>query len=140
MAFVPLNTQNSDLANYNNVNNALRDLTGKVKPLKTPSTGWIAPTFTNSWVNYGSGFNDAGYYKDALGFVHLKGLIKSGTVGSSAFTLPVGLRPQATELLGTVSNGAVGRVDIATSGTVTPTSPSNNTWVALDGLTFRAYQ
>lgn len=29
MAFVPLNTNNSDLANYNNVNNALRDLNNK---------------------------------------------------------------------------------------------------------------
>jgi hypothetical protein len=29
MPFVPLNTNNSDLANYNNVNNALRDLNNK---------------------------------------------------------------------------------------------------------------
>jgi hypothetical protein len=65
--------------------------------LKTPSEAWIAPTLQNSWVNYGSPFAVAGYMKDVTGRVHLKGLVKDGTISYPApiFTLPVGFRPAA---------------------------------------------
>jgi hypothetical protein len=100
---------------------------------------WAAPTLTNSWVNYGSSYNGAAYRKDAQGYVHLRGLIKSGTVGSAAFTLPAGFRPGGGTILhATISNSAIGRVDIATTGTVTPASPSSNGWVSLEGITFLA--
>lgn len=98
--------------------------------------GWIS--FANSWGNYGSTFNTAAFRRDATGYVHLKGLIKDGTVGSSAFTLPAGWRPAARELCGTISNDAIGRVDVLSDGTVVPTAPSNNAYVSLDGITFKA--
>lgn len=95
------------------------------------------PPFTASWTNFGSGWADAAFWKDPLGFVHLRGLIKSGTVGSTAFTLPPGYRPPVSETFGTISNGAIGRVDVLTDGSVAPVSPSNNTYVSLSGLKFR---
>ena len=100
-------------------------------------------TFHNSWVNYSIDFFDFAFMKDQLGIVHLRGLIKSGTVGSVALILPTGFRPtyNATDryLFPTLSNGAAGRIDIfAANGYVTPLTPSNNTWVAVDGLTFKA--
>ena len=97
-----------------------------------------APAFTNSWVNYGTGYANAAYWKDPFGMVHLRGLIKSGTVGNAAFTMPPGYRPEVSHLFGTISNGAIGRVDVLTDGTVTPLSPSNNTWVSLEGMTYKA--
>lgn len=99
---------------------------------------WVAPTLLNSWVNYGGGFNDAAYYKDPFGVVHLRGVIKDGTdvSGTALFTLPVGYRPPAQELFTVISSSALGRVDIATTGNVVITSGSN-TWLSLDGLTFR---
>jgi hypothetical protein len=94
-------------------------------------------SFENSWVNYSDDTAPAAYWKDAFGVIHIQGLIKSGTVGQAAFTLPPGYRPDFQHPFGTVSNGAIGRVDVMADGTVVPASPSNNTWVALDGIAFR---
>lgn len=95
------------------------------------------PTFTNSWVIYGAPYAKAAYIKDANGWVHLLGVIKSGTLGQPAFTLPPGYRPQvAPGPFAVVSNGAFGRVDVGTDGTITPQSPSSNLSVVLDGIVF----
>ena len=52
-----------------------------------------APAFQNGWVNFGGGEAPASYYRDRLGIVHFRGLIKSGPTNSVVFTLPVGYRP-----------------------------------------------
>lgn len=98
---------------------------------------WTAPTFTNSWVNYGGTFGNAGYMKDSLGFVHLKGLIKNGTIAQSAFTLPAGYRPAVDTAYAVNSNSAFGSVQVLNNGTVVPLI-GNNAFVYLDGITFRA--
>lgn len=99
-------------------------------------TSWTAPSLLNSWANYGGAYNSAGYFKDSLGIVHLRGLVKDGTIGQSIFTLPAGYRPTANEVLVTISNGAIGRIDIAADGNVYATT-GDNTWFSLDGVTFR---
>lgn len=96
-----------------------------------------APGFTNSWVAFGAGSATPGYWKDPFGFVHLKGVIKTGTVGSAAWTMPPGYRPPEKQELATISNGAIGLVVINTDGTVVPTTPSNNTYVSLGNLKYR---
>lgn len=96
------------------------------------------PAFENSWVNWGSPYNPASFWKDPLGFVRIQGVIKTGTVGSAAFTLPVGSRPISDLIVPCVSNGVFGRIDIAASGTVTPVSPSSNVFVGLDNISFKA--
>jgi hypothetical protein len=96
---------------------------------------WIAPTFVNSWVNFGAPYQTAGYFKDAGGVVHIRGLIKSGTVGSAAFVLPTGYRPSATSIFTTSANSAFGETRIDASGNVTPTTGSN-VYFSLDGITF----
>lgn len=79
---------------------------------------WIAPTLINSWVNYDVNTQAiAGYMKDQMGFVHLKGLIKSG-IASSTFILPVGYRPSKDMNFPTVSNNAIGVIVIMTNGSV----------------------
>lgn len=98
---------------------------------------WQAPTLVSGWVNYGSGFNPAGFYKDPFGIVHLRGLLKSGTVASSAFTLPIGCRPTKTESFAVSSNGAYGQVYVSAAGDVTLVV-GNNAYFSLDGITFRA--
>lgn len=102
---------------------------------------WTAVTFQNSWVNYDATYNQCAYLRDPNGFVHLRGLVKTGTVGVATpiFTLPAGYRPQYIELFSTISNAALGRVDVLTDGKVA-VNVGNNTWVSLDGLTFKAYQ
>lgn len=96
------------------------------------------PAYENGWVNWGAPYFDAGYWKDPLGFVHLRGTIKSGTVGNPAVVLPPGIRPSRTAgPFIVLSNGAVGRVDVGSDGTVTPQSPSSNVYVVLDGIYFK---
>lgn len=107
------------------------------QPVKARLPKFIAPTLLNSWVNFGGGFNDAGYLKDFSGTVHLRGLVKNGVIGNAIFQLPAGYRPANEELQITISNGALGRVDIYPSGDVGATSGSN-AWFSLDGITFRA--
>jgi len=98
------------------------------------------PAFTNSWVNYGDVYNTAAYYKDHQNRVFLKGLIKSGTRGSAAFTLPVGYRPVKNEIFPSMSNDQISRTDVTSAGAVIPTSFStgSNAYVSLDGISFRA--
>jgi hypothetical protein len=95
------------------------------------------PAFANGWVNYGAPYSNASFIKRPDRWVSLIGAIKSGTVGSVAFTLPPGFRPISSKPLLTLSNGTTGRVDIGSDGTVTPISPSNNTSVVLDNLHFK---
>lgn len=100
---------------------------------------WTAPVLLNSWVNWltTGGFAPCGFYKDPYGIVRLRGLVQNGTINAPMFNLPVGYRPAFVALNTTTSNSALGRVDIAVNGDVTPVI-GNNTFVALDGITFRA--
>lgn len=81
-----------------------------------PVDDYVAPTLLNSWANYGSGYTEAGYTKDRMGFVHLQGTLTGGTPPSAAFTLPAGYRPVAACVFADgVSNG---RIEVQTDGDV----------------------
>lgn len=101
--------------------------------------GWhTVQTFLNSWVNHSPDiFNSAAYFKDLFGVVHLKGLVKDGTIGQAIFTLPEGYRPSKRELFVTISTNAIGKIYIHTDGNVSA-EIGNNTYFSLDGVTFRA--
>lgn len=95
------------------------------------------PAFQNSWVNYDTAtFHGARFWKDPLDIVHLEGLVKSGTIGTTIFALPAGYRPSNGHLFIVNSNSAVGRVDVAPTGNVVATA-GNNAWVQLSGISFR---
>ena len=64
-------------------------------------------------------------------------MIRSGTIGTSAFTLPVGYIPSKTKFFAVSSNQAFGEVIVLATGTVTPRQ-GTNVWVALDGVEFYA--
>ena len=116
------------------------------------------PTFNHddilcTWKNFGGDHNTAGFLRDRFGFVHLKGLVDQeaqvidpcSTAGDERiFTLPVGYRPARREAHVTITNGALGRINIdgpAAPGKVwidAPTTTANaQQWVALDGISFR---
>lgn len=100
---------------------------------------WQSPVYENSWVDYDTEFSPGGYYKDSLNNIHLRGLIKGGTFPTTAFTLPEGYRPEYRALFTTISNGAIGRIDIYPNGAVTAFA-GNATYFSLEGVSFRAYQ
>jgi hypothetical protein len=97
------------------------------------------PTLINSWVNLGGGADVAGYFKDASGAVRLRGVIKSGTIPGTAFTLPAGFRPSATVYYPCWSNSAFGGVNISPNGDVGVINGSNVS-VSLAGISFKAEQ
>lgn len=101
---------------------------------------WVAPTFTNSWVNFGSTYQVAGYGLDQRNFVILRGVVKTGTVGSPMFTLPAGFRPAARRIFAVVSNNGadvVSRLDVESDGKVTLIA-GGNVYATLDGVSFYA--
>ena len=101
---------------------------------------WRTPTLLNSWVNWGSGLQAAGYKMvDGRG-VKLRGLVKAGTVNTTIFTLPAGYRPALSEVFA-VQNGTTsgqGRVDVNSSGNVTQVSGVSgaSTFVGLSTILF----
>ena len=98
---------------------------------------WIAPTHLNSWANFDGGYNEAGYMKDSLGFVHLRGSIKSGTPPSVAFTLPSGYRPVGICWYPLARTGGTGKLQIQVDGDGYIESGSGKQ-TSLDGITFKA--
>ena len=112
------------------------------------------PGFQNGWTNFdpsGWSLTTAAFYKDPYGVMHLKGVVKGGTVSHTGsgiiFSLPYGYGPEQDEVQAVLSNDALGRVivergsstsDGRTVGWVHAAPPSNSAWVSLDGITFRA--
>lgn len=98
---------------------------------------WTAPTLQNSWVNYNAGFIVAGYRKDSLGKVHVRGMITGGTAtdGTGIMTLPAGFRPTGFVNFPVVSNGAFARVRVASTGDL-QIYGVNNADLQLAGISF----
>jgi hypothetical protein len=94
----------------------------------------------NSWSNYGFGYEGAGFYKDRESRVHLSGLIKGGiiTTGILLFQLPATARPAARLMFTVENNGSSGRIDILSNGDVLLMTATNNAFLNLTGISFRA--
>jgi hypothetical protein len=77
--------------------------------------------------------------KDALGIVHLRGVVGSVTLGTAIFTLPSGFRPPQAETFPAIGGfSSHCEIDISPAGTVTPFGPAgcNALLITLDGITF----
>ncbi|WP_157958564.1 pyocin knob domain-containing protein [Salinicola sp. CPA57] len=114
-------------------------------------TGWITPTLLDGWTTYGSSYDSVQYRRDAMGYVHLKGLLRTFTDWhlSDIFTLPAGFRPAGSQIFGAfcdqgASSVNIGRINVYPSGTVGPgpgawrEDPTNVGWVSLAGISFVA--
>jgi len=78
---------------------------------------WIVPTLINGWVQDDEAdAMNIGYMKDDMGFVHLRGRIKNGTLGGPAFSLPLGYRPINDLRFPVVSNNLFGYIWIRKGG------------------------
>lgn len=61
-----------------------------------PAPAWIQPDLLNGWANIGAQFATAAFHRDALGYVHCKGVLSNAAgaaAGSTIFALPMGYRP-----------------------------------------------
>ena len=97
---------------------------------------WIAPTLLNSWANVGGGFATAGYYKDAAGIVHLRGLVTSGAA-STIFNLPAGYRPALIEDYAQSQNSLFSQMRVRDNGDVQQITAAARTNQFI-GYSFRA--
>jgi hypothetical protein len=103
-----------------------------------------AEMYQNGWSDYGGSYARVAYTMDSVGIVHLKGMMKGGTCGAVAFSLPARYCPtdairQAVGMTGTalpsaaiiyITPSGTGSCDISVySGTC------NNAWVSLEGIT-----
>ena len=123
---------------------------GEVRCTLEPVTDWTAVTFETNWEDYGSPFEECSYFKDAAGFVHLRGRAQgtNGTTpGTTMFILPSGYRPSKTPIYacrcGETNDytGTTCVVTVSTSGYVTAQTgggftPDSDHWVSLSGITF----
>ena len=106
--------------------------------------GWVQPTLGNSWVSFDGG---ASYpipqYTVRAGLVVMTGVMKSGTLAATVFTLPAGFRPLKIKGFITASNTASCRIDITAAGVVQVgayQTGGSNVSVYLDGICFLAEQ
>lgn len=99
----------------------------------------IAPTLINGWVNFGGAYQAAGYWKDSDGVVHLTGVVKSGSAGTTIFVLPAGYRPAASELFTYVAGGALGYGEVQATGNVVFSAGATSD-VSISGVSFLAQQ
>lgn len=135
-------TEPTDEANQTSFCDAIAD--SVVDEINTGLTNdtWTTPTLLSTWVAWGAPYSTAGYYKDADGWVHLRGLIKNGVAGTVMFTLPSGYRPEFQQIRITMANtGAANimqRITLQTDGDVIHDAAGGTSWVSLDGISFRA--
>jgi hypothetical protein len=108
------------------------------KVLRELPTGdaYAAPTLAGAWVNTGGASTTAGYIKDPIGFVHLRGTVKTGA--GAIFTLPTGYRPSATVEYAVPGDGAYAQVSVTSAGVVTQVVGTAVLGLSLDSITFKA--
>ena len=115
---------------------------------------WTALPYAAGWADYGGGFIAGQYCLDAVGFVHLRGLIAKASAyaynGETIATLPAGFRPTGQEMFNvraadSVMGAFTHRVDVATSGVVSIqpasgapiyTTPGNMLFLSLSAINF----
>lgn len=105
----------------------MTDLTGNDEWFNGDGSWTTVSVFTNSW----TAGSPAPAYQRIGNFVVLRGVMVSGTAGSTAFTLPSGYRPLTTSAFGSTNGGGTATfagIVVATSGTVT-SGQSGNVWL-----------
>src|SRR6266487_1009286 len=101
------------------------------------------PPFQNGWHNFDPSTSSVGgFFKDALGIVHLQGSILSPIAnnGHTAFTLPAGYRPAKILFLSAAGSGPIAaNLILQPDGQLKPGCAGAvvNCFVGLDGLAFR---
>jgi hypothetical protein len=110
---------------------------------EVPSPGIEAAAalpLAGTWVDYGSGYAGATYFKDASGRVHIQGLIRSGEWGGLA-QLPPGYWPSERLIFSANNNETITRLDVTADGALVFAGGStNHGWVSLSGISFDTSQ
>ena len=119
-----------------------------VKPIQTIETlyqekankvqeDWITPSLLNGWTSISG--STVAYFKDTLGFVHLKGKAATGTINQDMFILPLGYRPEVSKQFLVPHGSATSciRFWVSPLGELRVDAPYINT-IDLSAITFKA--
>jgi hypothetical protein len=121
---------------------SLKRMISAIEIESIPGYSWFAPTLLSGWANFGAGWQPAGYSKDGMSTVRLRGVLSNsgGAVANSdIFALPGPMAPaNRTPLVAFDVNGTgVIRIDIGTNGHVfTPNAVAAGALYSLNGLSF----
>lgn len=136
IAAAPTTTHDTDW--YTNVVKPISDaLTGLMGP---DEASWITPVLGNSWVAFGAPHPPLQYQIFGV-VVRMRGFIKSGTINTVIFNLPVGYRPSAQLLFPANSSGGYAAVTVDTTGNVEVNAyetGASNAGVSFDQIEFFA--
>ena len=107
----------------------------------TTRVSWANVVFQNGWENWGASYFYAQYSKIGS-IVYMRGTIKrpaGDLVNQPMFTLPVGFRAGGDMIFGQIGGSGIVRVDIKTSGLVTPNGGAGfSNFVSFDGMVWEA--
>ena len=98
---------------------------------------WITPTLLNGWTNR-SPLTPVRFRKNEFGTVEIEGAIKGGTLGTSAFVLPLGYRVGLyyPKVFGAPNyEGLMAEVAIS-GGNFTIVKSSTTIWISLEGISY----
>lgn len=98
------------------------------------NTSFTDAVYENSWETYSGSHNNAGYRVSGK-TVYFRGLVKSGTVPSVIFTLPIEIRPTKQLLISTISENAFACFEVNNDGSVKARVGSNG-YFSLEGCFF----
>ena len=99
---------------------------------------WKTPTLLNGWTDFGGVYESVGYMKDEFGFVHIRGMVKGGSVGQNIFFLPEGYRPLKSQYHTCISADVVRTLNVQNNGGVFISAVASSNWVTLNGISFKA--
>jgi hypothetical protein len=103
------------------------------------------PAFENGWTNYdgaatpiSANYQQAAYRLDSFGVVHIRGLVKGGTIGLPFFSLPFSYCPYWNRIFPAISNNAFSRVTVEYNPTPCHVFANfgSNAWVSLEGVSY----
>lgn len=102
---------------------------------------WIQPDLLNGWTNLGGTAAPAGFHKNALGYVYVRGQLAAGTLSAVMWSLPRGYRPgYPLVMLVECFNGAVvsAYLEVRINGDVFIAAPALTTDASLGTISFLA--
>jgi hypothetical protein len=125
------------------LNKTIDDVQTAITDLKEQED-WIPIVLQNGWVPFNATGYPNGFYKNEMGEVKCRGMIRGGAADTLAFTLPEGYRPHSDQFFILYADASqtsapspvIGRAGVKSNGQVLVTGASN--YVSLSNIVFRA--